>query len=62
MGSTDATVTSSNPDQDVSYTDANGDTQTIKGSEVAKIAERELEDKDYLEWMPIVKVGATYRF
>ncbi|KRG34744.1 MULTISPECIES: hypothetical protein [unclassified Psychrobacter] len=62
MGSTDATVTSSNPNADVNYTDANGDTQTIKGSEVAKIAERELEDKDWLEWMPIVKLGATYRF
>ncbi|MGP5518577.1 hypothetical protein ACTXNA_10105 [Psychrobacter celer] len=62
MGKTDATVTSSNPNQDVNYTDANGDTQTIKGSEVAQIAERELEDKDYLEWLPIVKVGATYRF
>ncbi|WP_199506749.1 MULTISPECIES: hypothetical protein [unclassified Psychrobacter] len=23
---------------------------------------QELEDEDYLEWMPIVKLGATYRF
>ena len=25
-------------------------------------AEKDLEDKNWLEWMPIVKVGATYRF
>ena len=29
---------------------------------VAKKAERELEDKNYVEWLPIVKLGATYRF
>lgn len=29
---------------------------------VAQRAERELEDKDYLEILPIVKLGATYRF
>ena len=29
---------------------------------VADRAERDLEDKSWLEWMPIVKVGATYRF
>ncbi len=29
---------------------------------VAQKAERELEDKDYLEILPIVKLGATYRF
>ncbi|MGM8909733.1 hypothetical protein ACS8FB_06385 [Psychrobacter sp. 1U1] len=62
MGKTDATVRSTNPDADVNYTDAQGETQSIKGSEVASIAERELEDKDWLEWFPIVKVGATYRF
>lgn len=29
---------------------------------VADRAEKDLEDKSWLEWMPIVKVGATYRF
>lgn len=62
MGKTDATVRSTQPDADVNYTDEQGATQTIKGSEVAKIAEQELENKDYLEWFPIVKLGATYRF
>ncbi|WP_352309848.1 hypothetical protein [Psychrobacter sp. W2-37-MNA-CIBAN-0211] len=62
MGKTDAKVRSTNPDADVNYTDEQGVTQTIKGSEVANIAEQELEDKDWLEWFPIVKLGATYRF
>ena len=61
MGQTDATVTSSNPNGNVTATTVNG-TTTVKGSDVAKAAEKELEDKDWLEWMPIVKVGATYRF
>ncbi|GAF56613.1 LOW QUALITY PROTEIN: outer membrane protein G1b [Psychrobacter sp. JCM 18901] len=61
MGKTDATVTSSNADADVTATTVNG-TTTVKGSDVAKAAEQELEDKDWLEWFPIVKVGATYRF
>lgn len=61
MGKTDATVTSSNPNGNVTATTVNG-TTTVKGSDVAKAAEKELEDKDWLEWMPIVKVGATYRF
>ena len=29
---------------------------------VAQRAERELEDKNYIEFLPIVKLGATYRF
>lgn len=61
MGKTDATVRSSNPDGNVTATTVNG-TTTVTGSDVANRAEQELEDKDYLEWMPIVKVGATYRF
>ncbi|WP_201565247.1 hypothetical protein [Psychrobacter sp. CMS30] len=61
MGQTDATVTSSNANGNVTATTVNG-TTTVKGSDVAKAAEKELEDKDWLEWMPIVKVGATYRF
>jgi len=62
MGKTDATVTSSNSGQDVDFTDANGVSGTTSADNVAAAAERELEDKDYLEWFPIVKVGATYRF
>lgn len=61
MGQTDATVTSSNANGNVTATTVNG-TTTVKGSDVAKAAEQELEDKDWLEWFPIVKLGATYRF
>ncbi|WP_348548496.1 hypothetical protein AADH33_07690 [Psychrobacter sp. KFRI-CH2-11] len=65
MGKTDATVTASNTSNNfVSIKDGAGNnvvtTQTAE--DVARLAENELEDKDYLEWMPIVKVGATYRF
>ena len=48
MGKTDATVT------------ATGTSDNAVAA--AKAAETELENKDWLEWMPIVKVGATYRF
>ncbi|WP_367106949.1 hypothetical protein [uncultured Psychrobacter sp.] len=60
MGRTDATVRSSNPDNDVAVT--GGDGNSVTGAEVARRAEQELEDKDWLEWFPIVKLGATYRF
>ena len=50
MGKTDATVTAING------------TDAVKGNAAANAAEKELEDKNWLEWMPIVKVGATYRF
>ena len=46
MGKTDATVVATGAD--------------LEGAAAA--AEQELEDKNWLEWMPIVKVGATYRF
>lgn len=63
MGKTDATVRASNPDADVTVTPAGSVTSTtVKGSDVAAAAERELGNKNYLEWLPIVKVGATYRF
>ena len=62
MGKTNATVNATDPDSIVNYTDRNGTPQATTAGEVAKIAEQELEDKDWLEWMPIVKVGATYRF
>lgn len=35
---------------------------TDAAKDVAKRAEQELESKNYAEWLPIVKVGATYRF
>ena len=50
MGKTDATVTAING------------TDAVKGNAAANAAEKELEDKNWLEWMPIVIVGATYRF
>ena len=46
LGKTDATVTASRDG----------------GKDAAKAAERELQNKDYLEILPIVKLGATYRF
>ena len=50
MGTTDATINrvagNLNPAADI----------------VADQAEKDLEDKNWLEWLPIVKVGATYRF
>lgn len=61
MGTTDATVVSSNSGKQVTATTVNGVTK-VDADDVAKAAERELEDKDWLEWMPIVKLGATYRF
>ncbi|MGP5337465.1 hypothetical protein [Psychrobacter maritimus] len=42
--------------------DENGVVTGETSASVASKAEKELEDKDWLEWMPIVKVGATYRF
>ena len=66
MGKTDATVTASNTSGGpIFIQDGNGDRVEVAGETaqgVANMAEQELEDKDYLEWMPIVKVGATYRF
>ena len=66
MGKTDATVTASNVSGAPIYIqNANGDkviSPTETSQSVANTVERELEDKNYLEWLPIVKVGATYRF
>ena len=59
MGKTDATVRSNGTSSNVSN---DGGLVNVSSSDVAKLAERELEDKDYLEWLPIVKLGATYRF
>lgn len=62
MGKTTATVNSSNPDRIVATETVNGAVLNVTGQDVADKAKQELEDKDWLEWMPIVKVGATYRF
>nr|WP_317199340.1 hypothetical protein [uncultured Psychrobacter sp.] len=59
LGKTDATVRASNPDNIV---DINDSFQDVTAADVARFAERELEDEDYIEWLPIVKLGATYRF
>ena len=63
MGKTDATVNARNPGNLVDI--SNGQTDVPSGlnaGQVANLAEQELENKDYLEWFPIVKLGATYRF
>ncbi|WP_367104380.1 hypothetical protein [uncultured Psychrobacter sp.] len=64
MGRTDATVNPvGNGDETVNFTAENGTvTGTTTREDVAQRAEQELEDKDWLEWFPIVKLGATYRF
>ena len=62
MGKTNATVRAVDETSVVNFTDRDGTPSTTTAGEVANIAEQELEDKDWLEWFPIVKVGATYRF
>ena len=66
MGKTSANVTASNVSGDpIFIKDGNGNDVLVPGETaqgVADLAAQELEDKDYLEWFPIVKVGATYRF
>jgi hypothetical protein len=41
---------------------ASGGTNAIEAENAVNAANRELENEDYLEWLPIVKLGATYRF
>ncbi|WP_201618116.1 MULTISPECIES: hypothetical protein [Psychrobacter] len=55
LGKTDATIDS------VVNTNLSAEDQATR-TEAANKAERDLEDKDWLEWLPIVKLGATYRF
>ena len=65
MGKTNATVNAVDPERNVNIDNGvtpGGVDSGLNAGQVAKLAERELEDKDYLEWMPIVKLGATYRF
>ena len=67
MGKTNATVRATgDANESVGYV-SGADTvskeeSTITRGDVAAAAQKELERKDYLEWMPIVKLGATYRF
>lgn len=67
MGKTDATVRATgDADEFVGYVSGSDtvskDDSTVTRGDVAAAAQKELESKDYLEWFPIVKVGATYRF
>jgi hypothetical protein len=57
LGKTSATVTAENGNTLVTSPDG-----ITTANDVADKAAQELESKDYLEWLPIVKVGATYRF
>ena len=59
MGKTDATVRAANPDAPVEIV---GSDEVTNAGAVAAEAQRELKSDNYLEWLPIVKVGATYRF
>ena len=63
MGKTDANITSLDPNQVLVAEDSNGNAVTgLTGKDLAASAEQELEEENYLEWLPIVKLGATYRF
>ncbi|WP_201511563.1 hypothetical protein [Psychrobacter alimentarius] len=67
MGKTNATVNASRGDAGVvrvedGFTDGGTPVAGVTPQDVANLAAQELENKDYLEWFPIVKVGATYRF
>ena len=63
MGKTDATVNAKNPGKLVGISNGvNNVPSGLNAGQVANLAEQELEDKDWLEWFPIVKLGATYRF
>jgi len=57
LGKTSATVNAEKGNSLVTSEDG-----ITTANDVAKKAQQELESKDYLEWLPIVKVGATYRF
>ncbi|MGO3898187.1 MAG: hypothetical protein ACTJH0_10355 [Psychrobacter sp.] len=59
LGKTNATVRAADPNKSVEI--VGSDVPTTAGK-VAAEAQKELESENWLEWMPIVKVGATYRF
>ena len=60
MGKTDATVRTNGTSLNVSNSE--GQLTGVSSAQVAALAQKELEDEDYIEWLPIVKLGATYRF
>ena len=43
-------------------TDAKVNATGVSGQVAEQQIQQELEDENYIEWMPIVKLGATYRF
>lgn len=59
LGKTNATVRAADPTKPVEI--VGSDVGTTAGK-VAAEAQKELESENWLEWLPIVKVGATYRF
>ncbi|MFC6382135.1 hypothetical protein [Psychrobacter glacincola] len=61
MGKTDAEVSTVGGSNGF-IRDENGVVTGETSASVANKAEKELEDENYVEWLPIVKVGATYRF
>ena len=60
MGKTDATVRTNGTSANIQ--DSEGNLTGQSSADVAALAQNELEDEDYIEWLPIVKLGATYRF
>lgn len=62
MGKTDASVRSVGGTGNGFIRDENGNLTGETANSVAQKAQNELEDKNLIEWLPIVKVGATYRF
>ena len=61
MGKTDAEVSTVGGSNGL-IRDENGVVTGETSASVANKAEKELEDENYIEWLPIVKFGATYRF
>ena len=61
LGKTDATVRTNGTSLNVGVEGSDiGSGKT--SAQIAAEAQNELEDKNYIEWLPIVKLGATYRF
>lgn len=59
LGNTTADIRAVKASAPVTSTD--GSVNTTAG-DIANTAAAELEDKNYAKWLPIVKLGATYRF
>lgn len=58
LGKADASITANGTGR---AADENGE-NAMSVEDLAKQAERDIEDKDYANWFPIAKVGVTYRF